>query len=272
MANKVYVITGVSSGIGKALVSNILDNASSDDIVVGLGRSNISDFKNNRFVFIKTDLSKPDSIKNTIKIIKKNFGHVDVLVNNAGFGYRATIEDLSLGEIREQFEVNLFGPLELTKSVLLLMREYGGGHIINIGSVGSIVSTPTLGYYAATKASLDKISEVLEQEVSELNINVSTLVPGAVKTEFGKNIRLPRNYSKSQYKSLYETWQSRFVYFFKQRNTPEETAQAVWNLIEKPTRMKYLTLRDYFMCQLKQMLPYSMFQLLFLNYYYKYES
>jgi len=253
------------------LISKILENISTDDIMVGLGRSNISNFKDNRFVFIKTDLSKPDNIKNSIKVIKKSFGHVDVLVNNAGFAYRATIEDLSLDEVREQFEVNLFGPLELTKSVLPLMRERGG-HIVNIGSVGSIVSTPTLGYYAATKASLDKISDVLDQEVSGFNIKVSTLIPGAVQTEFGKNIRLPKNYSKSQYRSLYEAWQSRFAYFFKQRNTPEETAQAVWSLIEKPIRIKYLSLRDYFMCQLKRLLPYSVFQSLFLNYYYKYES
>lgn len=71
MVNKVFVITGVSSGIGKALVSKILENTSKGEVVVGLGRNNISDFKNNRFVFVKTDLSRPDTIKNTIEIIKK---------------------------------------------------------------------------------------------------------------------------------------------------------------------------------------------------------
>lgn len=272
MIKKVIVITGVSSGIGKAFIHKALENTKEGEFVVGLGRTNIPDFTHERYLFIRTDLKYSSSVKQAAQRIKKRLGRVDVLINSAGFGYRSTIEDLSIDEMREQFEVNLFGPLYLTNLVLPLMRKQRHGHIINISSVGSVVSTPTLGYYAATKASLDKLSEVLDQEVEKFNIKVSLLVPGAVKTDFGKNIRIPAGYSKTIYTSLYKEWQYRFAYFFKRQNTAEDVADHLWSLIQKPARVRYISRRDQIMCILKRVLPYLIFQFIFLNYFYRDES
>ncbi len=270
MNNKVIVITGVSSGIGKAFV---LSAAKRDDImVVGIGRKDIPNFKSKNYAFIKTDLSNSLTIKRSFNKLNKSLGRVDVLINNAGFAYRSTIEDLSPNEITEQFQVNLVGPIYLTSLIVGLMRKQKRGHIINVSSVGSIVSTPTLGYYAATKAGFDKLSEVLKQEVEKYNIKVSNLYPGAVKSDFGKNIRSPLNYSKTDYKPLYEEWKNRFASFFKVRNSPEEVSNELWNLIEKPQRVKYVHVRDLIMCLAKRLLPYQIFQFLFLGYFYKHES
>lgn len=270
MNKKYVVITGVSSGIGRAFVEKALE--SNRYIVLGMGRKNVADFKHKDYFFIETDLSDVTSVKGSFLKLKKRLKRVDVLINNAGFAFRSTIEDLSANEIKEQFGVNLIGPIYLTSLILPLMRKQKSGHIINISSVGSIVSTPTLGYYGATKSAFDKLGEVLEQEVVAFNIKVSTLFPGAVKSDFGKNIMLPANYSKSSYKSVYDEWKNRFANFFSIRNRADEAAEAILDLIAYPKRVKYLHIRDQALCLAKRLLPYQAFQFLFLNYFYKYES
>lgn len=272
MVNKVIVITGVSSGIGMAFVLECIKSLKEKELIVGLGRTNIPNFSHKNYAYIKTDLSKLESINEAIRVVKSNYGRVDVLINNAGIGYKGSIEELSLTEIRQQFEVNLFGLISVVKLVLPIMRKQQSGHIINISSVGATVSTPTLGYYAATKAALDKISEVLAQEVNKFNIKISIFVPGAVKSSFGKNMKFAKNNSIGIYSELYKEWDTRFRYFFRKRNTSEEAAIALLKLIYSQKRITYLNKKDMLMCWLKGSLPHTFFQFLFLNYYYKYES
>lgn len=272
MASKVIVITGVGSGIGRAFVLRALKHIGQEDVIVGLGRGTIEELDDKHYLFIKTDLRNQISIKNAIQNIKKRFGHIDVLINNAGLGYRGTIEDLSMNEIRDQFEVNFFGLICITQLVLPMMRIRKSGHIINVSSVGSFINTPTLGYYGATKAVLDKISEVLAQEVIKYGINVSVFIPGAVKTGFGKNIRLARQSAKSAYLKLYKEWELRFSYFFRKRNTSEEAAEKLWSLVETRKQMEFVDLRDKVIFFFKKILPARLFNFLILNYYYKYES
>ncbi len=272
MVSKVIVITGVSSGIGKAFVLHALKNIGQEDVIVGLGRSTIEELDDGHFFFIKTDLRNGISVKNAIQNIKKRFGHIDVLINNAGLGYRGTIEDLSMDEIRDQFEVNFFGLIYLTQLVLPMMRIRKFGQIINVSSVSSFISTPTLGYYGATKAALDKISEVLARELEKYGIKIGIFIPGAVKTGFGKNIRLARRSSKSAYFKLYKEWELRFSYFFKKRNTSEEAAEKLWNLVESQEQMEFVDLRDKIIYLFKKILPERLFNFLISNYYYKYEN
>lgn len=272
MVSKVIVITGVSSGIGRAFVLHALKHTKQEDVIVGLGRDTIEELDDKHYFFIKTDLRNQISIKNAVQNIKKRFGHTDVLINNAGLGYRGTIEDLSMNEIRDQFEVNFFGQIYLTQLVLPMMRIRKSGHIINVSSVGSFINTPTLGYYGVTKAVLDKISDILALEVEKYGIKVSVFIPGAVKTGFGKNIRLARQFSKSAYLKLYKEWGLRFSYFFRKRNTSEEAADKLWSLVETKKRMEFVDLRDEVMYFFKKILPDRLFNFLISNYYYKYES
>lgn len=272
MKGKVIVITGASSGIGRAFVEFALKNISNSDVLVGLSRAGRTSINKNNYLSIKMDLRQPQSIRKAVEQIKKRCGKIDVLINNAGLGYRGTIEDLSTKEIKDQFEVNLFGPIYLTQLVLPIMRKQKSGHIINVDSVASVVSTPTLGYYAATKAATHKISEVLAQEVEQFGIKVSLFIPGAVKTKFGKNIRPAKLLTSSSYSKMYNDWQKRFKYFFKAKNTSEEAAERMWNLLETKQRVMFVSFKDKIMCSLKSILPGKAFNYLFLNYYYKNES
>ncbi len=270
MDRKIIVITGVSSGIGMAFVKKALN--SGEFTVIGLGRKDNKEVNDPNYFFYKVDLLDERTIKVAVDKVIKKFKRVNVLINNAGFAYRSTFEDLSSKEMREQFEVNLFGPAVLVNLILSIMRKQNTGHIINVSSVASSVNTPTLGYYAATKVALDKLSEVLRQEVKAFGISVSLLIPGAVKTNFGKNIKLPKNYKKSSYNNLYSEWENRFRNFFNIRNTSDDVAEGILSLINKPQNIKYINNRDWVMCTLEKYLPRQLFHYLFLNYFYRNEG
>jgi NAD(P)-dependent dehydrogenase (short-subunit alcohol dehydrogenase family) len=115
-------------------------------------------------------------------------GPIDVLVNNAGFEVRSSIEDASEDEIRRQFETNVIGTMRVTRAVLPAMRERGAGVIVNLSSVAGIVAVPYAGYYAASKHALEAITESLHYEVKPFGIRVALIEPGAFETSFGTNI------------------------------------------------------------------------------------
>lgn len=267
---KVILVTGVSSGIGNAFVKLALN--SSEIIIVGMSRNKPESIESKNFYFQKTDLNNQESIGKSVKAIIKKFDRIDVLVNNAGIGYRGTIEDMSMTEIRNQFEVNFFGQIYLTNLILPVMRKQKSGQIINIGSVASTMSTPTMGFYAATKSAMDKITEVLAQEVAPFNITVNSIVPGAVKSSFGKNMIEAKNTATSVYINLYEEWKKRFRSYFKKHNSSEDVALKILSTITNPQSESYIAKRDLTMCYLKRVFPKSFFQWLFLKYYYPYES
>ena len=267
---KIILITGVSSGIGQAFVHEAIKH--DDLIIIGLGRHNIEGIKSKNFIFQKVDLNNESSIKLAIANIFKKFKQIDVLINNAGIGYRGTIEDMTMTEIRSQFEINFFGLIYLTKLVIPIMKRQKKGTIINLDSVASTVSTPTLGLYAATKSAVTKISEIIEQELNPYKIKVCRLIPGAVKTNFGKNIIEAQNIDQGDYLDLYEEWKQRFKSYFKIHNSSKDVALKLLALIKKPAPVLYMAKKDQLMCWLKCVLPKHCFNWLFLNFYYKYED
>lgn len=267
---KIVLITGISSGIGNAFVKLAVNYP--ELIIVGMGRNKPAEINDKNNYFYKIDLKDEESINKAVVDILKKFKHIDVLINNAGLGYRGTIEDMTMNEIRDQFEVNFFGQILLTNRVLPIMRSQKAGQIINVSSVASTMSTPTMGFYAATKSAMDKISEVLAQEVSPYNIQVNSVVPGAVKSRFGKNMIETKNASSGVYGNLYEEWKTRFRSYFKKHNSCDEVALKIMSLIKKPQTEIYIAQKDLVMCYLKKILPKSWFHWLFLKYYYQYES
>lgn len=267
------VITGVSSGIGNAFIANTNHPIYHKFQIVGLGRTNAQSADNiPNYQFIKVDLTDSDQVNMVVKDILEKHGRIDILVNNAGVGFRGAIEELPIAQIKEQFELNVFAAIYLIQQVLPAMRNQKSGHIINISSVGGVISTPTLGYYAASKAALDKITDVLAQEVEKYNIHVSRLLPGAVKSSFGKNMQGVKDFEKSPYKWLYEEWVERFKNFFEGRNTADEAAQAIWNLIENPKSEYTMTTRDKLLCWSKRVLPNEIHKNMFLKRYFYYET
>jgi short-subunit dehydrogenase len=186
MEKRIWFITGISSGLGKALAQTIIENG---DFVIGTFRNQTqADSFNNQHkedAFALTlDITKPIEIDNVFKLITRKFGKVDVLVNNAGYGFAGAIEESSIAETRAIFEANFFGALQLTQIFLPLFRQQKSGHIIQISSHGGFKAFPGFGIYNASKFALEGFSEALAIEVAALGIKLTIVEPGPFRTNF----------------------------------------------------------------------------------------
>lgn len=181
----VWFITGCSKGLGRALAEQVLA-AGYRAVVTARRTADIADFAkaygNARAVAL--DVTDPVSIKQAIAESEAHFGRVDVLVNNAGYGYLAAIEEGEDDAVRALFEANLFGPINLVKAVLPGMRSRRHGHIVNISSIGGLVTYPGVGYYHMVKFGVEAMSDTLAKEVAPLGIKVTVVAPGAFRTDF----------------------------------------------------------------------------------------
>jgi short-subunit dehydrogenase len=186
MKNKIWFITGISSGLGKALAQTVIENG---DFVIGTFRNQSqADVFNNQYkdeAFALTlDITQPTEIEKAVKLVTDKFEKIDVLVNNAGFGFAGAIEETSAAETREIFEANFFGTLKLTQSFLPMLRQQKSGHIIQISSHGGFKAFPGFGIYNASKFALEGFSEALAIEVAPLGIKLTIVEPGPFRTNF----------------------------------------------------------------------------------------
>jgi NAD(P)-dependent dehydrogenase (short-subunit alcohol dehydrogenase family) len=166
---------------------------------------------------LRLDLLDQASIDSAIAEARRA-GPVGVLVNNAGFEVRSSIEDASEEEIRRQFETNVIGTMRVTRAVLPAMRERGSGVIVNLSSVAGIVAVPFAGYYAASKHALEAITESLHYEVKPFGIRVALIEPGAFETSFGGNIVRAAKFDES---SPYFVNEQRFTAARAKLSNPE---------------------------------------------------
>jgi short-subunit dehydrogenase len=186
MNNKIWFITGISSGLGKALAEAVIK---SGDFVIGTFRNQVqvddfnSKYKNNALA-LTLDITKSNEIEGIGEVVKSKFGKIDVLVNNAGFGLAGAIEETSLAEIREVFEANFFGTLQITQAFLPLFRQQKSGRIIQVSSHGGFKAFPGFGIYNASKFAVEGFSEALAAEVSPLGIKLTIVEPGPFRTNF----------------------------------------------------------------------------------------
>jgi short-subunit dehydrogenase len=137
-----------------------------------------------RALALALDVTDSNSIAGAVHDAETHFGVIDVLVNNAGYGYLSAIEEGDDAEIRAQFETNVFGLIAVTKQVLPGMRSRRQGHIFNVSSLGGLVAFAATGYYHATKFAVEGLSESLSHEVKSLGIDVTILEPGAFRTDW----------------------------------------------------------------------------------------
>lgn len=183
---KTWFITGSSSGIGKGIAKAVLakgDNA----VVMARDKKKLDDLVQaypEQALALSLELTDKKSIQNAVKAAETRFGVIDVLVNNAGHGYRAAIEEGEDKSIEELYGTNVFGPVELFRLILPQMRKRRSGAIINLSSIAAVSSGVGSGYYASTKAALELLSDALYQEVSPLGIKVMIVEPGAFRTRF----------------------------------------------------------------------------------------
>jgi len=191
----VWFITGCSTGFGRELslillkrgyrvVATARDKSKVEDIVAGNPKNGLA---------LALDVDKQGQIDAAVKAAEARFGRIDVLVNNAGYGYLAAVEEGDDADIRAMFETNFFGLAAVTRAVLPIMRAQKSGAIVNISSVGGFVGFPGSGYYAATKFAVEGLSESLSKEVGPLGIKVIIVEPGPFRTDWaGRSLKTPR--------------------------------------------------------------------------------
>jgi NAD(P)-dependent dehydrogenase (short-subunit alcohol dehydrogenase family) len=182
----VWLITGCSKGLGRALAAQVL--AKGYRVVVTARRAaDIADLvaaHGDAALAVELDVTDPAQISAAVTAAEDRFSGVDVLVNNARYGYLAAIEEGEDADVRALFETDLFGPLNLVKAVLPGMRARRRGHIVNISSIGGLVTYPGVGYYHMVKFGIEAMSETLAKEVAPFGIGVTVVAPGAFRTDF----------------------------------------------------------------------------------------
>lgn len=200
--NKVWFITGTSSGFGRILAEEVL--AKGDRVVATARKPEVLRDLIEKYPdtarAIKLDVTNKEDVKNAIKEAVEQFDRIDVLVNNAGYALVGAIEETSDEQIRQQFDTNFFGVLNVTREALPVLRQQKSGHIVNIGSVVGISAMPLLGIYSATKFALEAVSEALAGELAAHGIKTTIVEPGPFSTNamasgiFAENL-LPEAYA-----------------------------------------------------------------------------
>lgn len=183
---KTWLITGCSSGFGKSLAQAVLERGW-NCIVTARKPEILQEFKNKypkTSLILSLDVTDKESIQKAVDTAIKHYGKIDVVVNNAGYCLRGAVEECTTEEIMRQFDTNLFGPINVIKSVLPYMRKEKEGAIINISSVAAFAASEGSAYYGSSKAALESLSDGLRKEVTPLGIKVMIVEPGPFKSNF----------------------------------------------------------------------------------------
>jgi NAD(P)-dependent dehydrogenase (short-subunit alcohol dehydrogenase family) len=234
---KVWFITGISSGLGQALATALLNSGHK---VAGTFRKpeQAADFSLSHAenaLGLVLDVTDAAQIKEAVQQTVKDFGTIDVLVNNAGFGLIGGIEEITMEEAREQMETNFFGALAVTKEILPIMRLNKSGRILQVSSVAGFRASAGFGLYNASKFALEGFSEALALEVAPFNIVVTIVEPGPFRTQFaGSSVRLPKN-KLEEYKGTPVAGMYHYIDRAngQQEGDPAKAAQAIINYVEE---------------------------------------
>ena len=242
---KTWFITGVSSGLGQAIAEAAL---AAGDRVVGTLRNekHLSAFaalSAGRSFAVVLDVTDYSDIQPSIDRIEREVGPIDVLVNNAGYGHEGTFEESTLEDLRRQFEVNVFGAVAVTKAVLPKMRKRRSGHVINVTSMGGLITMPSLSFYHGSKFALEGLSEALGKEVKDFGIHVTAVEPGSFRTDWaGRSMnRAPRGVE--DYDTLMNPIRERRIAMSgKQLGNPRKLGEAVVKLVNSENPPAHLLL------------------------------
>jgi NAD(P)-dependent dehydrogenase (short-subunit alcohol dehydrogenase family) len=192
----VWFITGCSTGFGRELAKLVIARGW-PTVVTARDKSSVADLVENaqkNTLALNLDVTDAGQIAAAVKAAEDRFGRIDVLVNNAGYGYQASIEEGEESEIRAQFDANVFGLFALTRAVLPLMRKQRKGHVINITSVAGFIGFPGSGYYAASKHAVEGFTDALAVEGAPLGIKATCVEPGPFRTDWaGRSLKQTPN-------------------------------------------------------------------------------
>lgn len=263
---KTVLITGASSGIGKAIGEFLFHKGFT---VYGTSREP-EKISNSLFPLLALDVRKPETIRETVEKVMLLSGRIDVVVNNAGVGITGPIEEIPAREIFNNFETNLFGPIEVIKAVLPQMRKQQSGLIVNITSIAGYMGLPYRGIYSASKGALELISESLRMETKSFGIQITTVAPG----DFATNIAAGRFHAPllkgSPYEKPYADTLKMMDGHVDSGSDPREMAEAVYKIIMTPKPKVHYKIGAFlqkFSIVLKRILPDTVYEKMLMNHY-----
>lgn len=264
--NKVVLITGGSSGIGKSIGEFLHQKGF---VVYGTSR-NPERVLNSVFPLVALDVRNTDTIHKAVAKIIATSGRLDIVINNAGVGITGPIEEIPTEEIKNNFETNFFGPVEVMKAVLPQMRSQKSGLIINITSIAAYMGLPYRGIYSASKGALELITEALRMEVKSFGIQITNVAPG----DFATNIASGRFHAPLIKDSAYEIPYGNTLKMMDEHvdsgSNPNEMAEAVYKIIQNPSpRIHYKVgaFMQKFSIVLKRILPDKVYEKMLMNHY-----
>ncbi|MDR6289438.1 NAD(P)-dependent dehydrogenase (short-subunit alcohol dehydrogenase family) [Inquilinus ginsengisoli] len=234
-APKTFFITGVSSGFGRALATEAL--AAGHRVAGTLrneaARAEFDALSPGRSVGVLLDVTDTAAIAPAVEKVEAAIGPIDVLVNNAGYGHEGTVEESPLDDLRRQFDVNVFGAVAVIQAVLPFMRTRRSGHIVNITSMGGIITFPGIAFYHGSKFALEGISESLGKEVKGFGIAVTAVEPGGFRTDWAGRSMVRAAHTITDYDEVFGTQRAaRQARNGKQSGDPAKAARAILQLVE----------------------------------------
>ncbi len=251
---QVVVITGATSGIGKITANYLNQN---NFVVYSLSRRLLEDKNIN---YISCDVTNKEQVKKAVNEILEKEDAIDVLINNAGFGISGSIENQDINEIKNIFNVNFLGAVNVTQEVLPIMRKQNFGKIINTSSVASIFPIPFQSYYCATKASLDIWAKTLRLEVKKFNIQVCNILVGDTKTGFTAVRQKSSGDKGTVYEDIVKSSVEKMEKDEQKGKDPMTVAKTVYSLIKKKKMPATKTVGFGYKCLvfLEKILPQSL--------------
>ncbi|TXE15201.1 SDR family oxidoreductase [Seonamhaeicola algicola] len=264
--SKVVLITGGSSGIGKSIGEFLNEKGY---VVYGTSR-HPKKYTNSKFPILALDVKDVTSINTSVNTVIKKEGKLDILINNAGAGITGPIEETPEAEIKNNFDTNFFGPINVIKAVLPQMRKQHNGLIINVTSIAGYMGLPYRGVYSASKGALELITEAFRMELKDFNIKMTNVAPG----DFATNIAEGRYHSPllddSPYKTPYGNTLNLMNAHVDAGSDPNQMAKAVFKIINAKNPKIHYKVGEFmqkFSIVLKRILPDTVYEKLLMNHY-----
>jgi short-subunit dehydrogenase len=225
---KTAFLTGASSGIGKAAALALVNAGYR---VIGTSRTAKPDEVRDGIRMIACDVTSDESVAAAVAVAHVELSHIDLLINNAGFGVTGAAEESSIAQVRALFETNFHGVVRVTNRVLPIMREQRNGRILNVGSGLGFIPAPYSAYYSATKHALEGYSESLDHEVREFGVRVSVIEPAATRTSFESS-----TVYADRPLNVYDASRAKYLVAYERAMTVADTAESVADTIVSAAR------------------------------------
>lgn len=241
----VWFITGCSTGFGRELAQSVLRRGWRA-VVTARDAARLQDLSqehDQRVLALSLDVTDRGQIEAAVQAAEERFGSIDVLVNNAGYGYQSSIEEGIDNEVRAQFETNVFGLAAMTRAVLPGMRARRRGHIVNISSQAGFIGFEGSGYYAATKHAVEGLSDSLSREVAPLGIKVTCVEPGPFRTDWaGRSLKQTRPSIDDYRATVGARLETTSGYSGKQPGDPVRAVEAIIKAVASDNPPRHLVL------------------------------